>query len=197
IIQNGWDGADGAKPAFLFLLDAKEKSDQLKKNLADLRKKWVESGKALKTEKILDLEFVLYPLDDKDVPKTVRKLLNSSADEEGFETETNKPKSDLIVGQFESLLIVGNSLKPVEKVMAHATGGAVPALGDLAAYDANRLSLFRDSPFYAWVNVKAVMDIFNRKPNKTDPENASPFSPGSPDKILTASGIGAVKTIAF
>jgi hypothetical protein len=194
LTQNGWDGGDSAKPAFLFLLDAKDKGDRLKKNLADLRKKWVEGGKPLKTEKVRDVEFAIFPLTDKDVPKTLKRFLT---DENEFETETNKaPKNELIVGQFESMLIIGNSVKAVEKVMVHATGGAMPALGDLAGYDANRVSFFRDAPFYAWVNVKAFMDVLNRKPaNK--PDAADPFVPSNPEKFLTASGLSAVKTVAF
>ncbi len=194
VTQNGWDGTAGARPAFLFLLDARDKGAQLKKNLADLRKKWVEAGKPLKTEKVRDVEFSVFPLADKNIPKTLKRFYGG---DDEFDTDTNKaPKNELYIGQFESMLIAGNSLKPVEKVMAHATGGAMPSLGDLAAYDASRLFLFRDAPFFAWVNMKAFMDVLNRKPaEKTADED--PFTPSNPEKFLTASGLAAVRTLAF
>jgi hypothetical protein len=41
------------------------------------------------------------------------------------ETKPEKP-GELVIGQFESLLIVGNSIKAVEPVVAHLTGGRCP-----------------------------------------------------------------------
>lgn len=195
--QNDWPAKDGQQPGLLFLLDTKDKNPQLMKALADVRKKWVEAGKTLRTEKIRNIEFSVLPLSDKDVPKTLRKFTGGSAGETDSEetTATNSPKSDLYLGQFESLLIVGTSAKPIEKVLTHLTGGAMPALGDLAAYDANRLALFRDAPLYGWANVKSLIDVLIHKAVKEDAETPDPFP--SPGKIVTALGVGAVKTIAF
>ena len=47
------------------------------------------------------------------------------------------------------------------------TGGAMPTLGDLADYQASHQALFRDAPFYGWVNVKAFVDTLSRKPAET------------------------------
>src|SRR4051812_42946461 len=74
ITQNGWPATEGAQPGILFLLDTKDKSAQLMKNLSDLRKKWVEAGKTLRTEKIRNIEFAVLPISDKDIPKTLRKF---------------------------------------------------------------------------------------------------------------------------
>ena len=49
--------------------------DLLKTNLADLRKQWVGAGKTLKTEKIRNLEFSVFPVTTNDVPKTLSKFL--------------------------------------------------------------------------------------------------------------------------
>src|SRR5437667_10049521 len=57
VIQNGWQGNPTPLPAWLLLVDAKEKGGQLKTNLTDLKKKWVDAGKKLRTEKISDVEF--------------------------------------------------------------------------------------------------------------------------------------------
>src|ERR1700749_3942691 len=57
ITQNGWPTTDGQQPGMLFLLDTKDKNDQLKKNLVDLRKKWGDAGKTVRTEKIRNIDF--------------------------------------------------------------------------------------------------------------------------------------------
>jgi hypothetical protein len=44
ITQNGWQGQADAEPGTLLLIDAKDKSDQLKTNLTALRKKWTDAG---------------------------------------------------------------------------------------------------------------------------------------------------------
>lgn len=197
ITQNGWQGSADQPPAALFLLDVKDKSSQLKTNLADLRRKWVDAGKTIKTEKIRDLEFTSYMLSEKEVPKTLKKILSPGSDDSAGDSATNAPKSELIIGQFESLLIAGNSAKAVEKVVAHLTGGSAPALADVPAFEANRLALFRDAPFYGWVNAKAFLDLFYRKPADKDSDTPNPLAIFSPDKLIAATGLGSVKTFAF
>jgi hypothetical protein len=194
--QNGWPTTEGANPGMLFLLDTKDKNAQLMKVLSDLRKKWVEAGKTLRTEKLRNIEFSVLPISDKDLPKTLRKFSNADKDEFG-DTTTNAPKNEIYVGQYESLLIVGTSPKPIEKVLVHLTGGEMPSLGDLATYEANRLALFRDAPLYGWVNAKSMLDSFTRKQAKEDAETPDPFAMLSAPKILTAIGIGGLKTVAF
>lgn len=198
VTQNDWPAKDGQHPGLLFLMDAKDKSIQLTKNLADIRKKWVEAGKTLRTEKIRNIEFAAFPISEKDVPKTLRKLAGSQSDSsDAEESTTNAPKSELLIGQYESLLIMGTESAPIEKVMVHLTGGAMPSLGDLAAYDQNRLAMFRDAPVYGWVNSKVLFEALTRKPEKKDSDTPDPFAILNPARILTAMGIGEVKTIAF
>ena len=144
-----------------------------------MRQKWVSAGKTLKTEKIRDLEFAIFPFTTNDVPKTLSKFLWRPP---VFPPVTSGPElkqapvspsgkgdmlldmltvlltasKELVIGQVDSLLIVGNSAKGVEKVVIRLTGGAVPTLGELAAYQASHQALFREAPFYGWVNVKAI-----------------------------------------
>jgi hypothetical protein len=98
----------------------------------------------------------------------------------------------------DSLLVVGNSIKGVEKVIIRLTGGAVPVLGDVAAYQASQRALFRDAPFYGWVNVKAFADTLGRKPSEPkEPDPADPLEPLKPDKLISGTGLGSCKTLAF
>jgi hypothetical protein len=193
----GWQGTADPPPAALFLLDAKDKSGQLKTNLADLRRKWVDGGKTIKTEKIRDIEFTTYLLSDKEVPKTLKKILAPGSEDSESDSATNAPKNELIIGQFESLLIAGNSPKAIEKVLAHLTGGSAPSLSDVPAFEANRLAVFRDAPLYSWFNAKAFLDLFSRKPVDKDAEAQNPLAMFSPDKIITATGLASLKTFAF
>ena len=195
--QNDWPAKDGQHPGVLFLMDTKDKSGQLTKNLSDIRKKWIEAGKTLRTQKIRNIEFAAYPISSKDMPKTLRKFSGPETEADSEETDTNAAKSELFIGQNESLLIVGTEAAPIEKVMAHMTGGSAPSLSDLATYDQNRLAMFREAPVYGWANAKLLMDALTHKPAKQDSDTPDPFAALNPDRILTAAGIGSVKTLGF
>ncbi|MCX6928039.1 MAG: hypothetical protein NT154_33235 [Verrucomicrobia bacterium] len=167
VIRNAWQGSDEQPLGFLFLLDAQGKTDLLKTNLADLRKKWVAAGKTLRTEKIRSVEFSIFPVTTNDVPKTLSKFLwrppvfapvSSGPDvKQGPVSPSGQgdmlldmltvlltASKELVIGQVESLLIVGNSTRDVEKVVIRLTGGAVPTLGELPAYQASHQALFRE-----------------------------------------------------
>lgn len=201
VTQNGWQGTGPSAPGLLFLLDSKNKSDQLKKNLEDLRKKWVDAGKNIKNEKIRGVEFWVLPISTNDVPKTLRKLFPPP--EQGFEESDgdagkDAPKPELVLGQYESLLIVGNSTKAVEPVVAHLTGGSMPALSDLPEFEANRLVLFRDAPFYGWANLKTFIGLLARQSQgRGDPNTPDPLAALNPEKIMAAVGFNGLKTLAF
>jgi hypothetical protein len=197
VTQNGWPMTEGAQAGLLFLLDTKDKSSQLTKNLSDLRKKWLDAGKSLRTEKIRNIDFSVVPISDKDMPKTLKKFSGPDTETDTDQSETNAPKTEIYIGQADSLLIVGTSAKPIEKVLVHITGGEMPALGDLPAYEADRLALFRDAPFYAWVNAKSLLDLVTRRQAKEDAETQDPFAMLNPTKILGAMGFSNLKTLAF
>jgi hypothetical protein len=197
VTQNDWPAKDGQHPGILFLMDAKDKSGQLTKNLSDIRKKWTEAGKTLRTQKVRNIEFAAYQISSKDMPKTLRKFTGPEQETDSDETATNAPKSELFIGQNESLLIIGTEAAPIEKVLAHMTGGSVPSLGDLAAYDQNRLSMFREAPLYGWANAKSLMDALTHKGPKQDADTPDPFAMLNPSKILPAVGLAGVKTLGF
>lgn len=202
VTQEDWQGKakDDGEPAFLFLLDTKDKSELLKKNLATLRQKWSEAGKPIKTEKIRDLEFLVVPMTTNDVPKTLKQFFpqHQEVEELGKETDQNERKSELVVGQSGSLLIVGSTVKAVEKVVARLAGGTAPTLADQADFEANRLALFRDAPVYAWFNAKTFVEVIVRAlADKPNPDAPSPLPIPPVDKIISALGLGGIKSIAL
>ena len=199
VVQDGWlASADNRQkePALLFLLDTKDKSPQLKTGLADLRKKWIDAGKNVKTEKIRDVEFSMIVLSSNDLPKSLRKAASAGPSDDDA-PPGEKPvaahdqdlKQPIYIGQADSLLIMGNSTRVIEKVLAAKSGESVKTLADLPAYSANHNAMFRDSPIFGWVNTGLLVNALKR---------IAPSSPdASADKIVSATGIGGLKTIGF
>ena len=106
-------------PAWLLLIDAKDKSSQLKTNLADLRKKWIDSGRKLKAEKIRDVEFTTLTASVEDLAKTLAKSLSDSKtdkqDSSKEKPEESKPgsKASITLGQ---KLVVNRIIVPMRDV---------------------------------------------------------------------------------
>ena len=201
LTQNGWPANADQKMGWLLLVDTKEKSGQLKTNLTDLKKKWVDSGKQIKTEKIRDLEFATLIVSSNDIAKTLKKALPVGGGQESFEDPDAKkttPKSEIIVGQSDSLLIVGNSSKAIEKILIRLVGGLVPALAELPAYEANHAAMFRDAPAYGWINTKLLIDMMSRPTAAAAEADSQPTTLFPPlSKIATITGLNGLKTAAF
>lgn len=194
VTQNGWEGKSDPSPGWIFLLDTKGKSDVLKTNLASLKKKWVDSGKQIRAEKLRGIEFTTLIASTSDFGAIFDKIFptkNSSA--------VAKPagkKLEILVGQSDSLLLVGNSAKVIEKVLLHQSGAVAPSLLEQASFEANYNSMFRASPFYAWINVKPFVENFTRgASDSSDGPSENPLAP-KPGKIVSSLGLGGLNTIA-
>ena len=201
VTQNGWDGTDdGKSPGILLLLDAKGKSDLLKTNLAALQQKWSDAGRPVQTETVRGITFSIVTLASNDMPASLAALIpqKQQVQELGKETKPVKP-GKIVFGQFESLLIVGNSIEAIAPVAAHLTGGAIPALSDNAVFAADQLSQFRDSPlYYGWFNAKTFFTVLSHVP----PPQPNPYAPNPMpqipwDKVLAASGAMGLKSASF
>jgi hypothetical protein len=220
LVQNGWQGTEDHPLGFLLLLDAKDKGALLRTNLAELRRNWVDAGKTVRRENIRGLEFSIFPISSNNLPKTLRKFFPAPYQYQAPPGEVGKPgyndasskmgpifdaisamlaaSSELVVGQIDSLLIVGDSVTSVEKVVTRLTGGAMPPLNDLAAYAASHIALFRNVPFYGWINTKQFVDILCHKPSeKEESETPDPFDMIKPDKALNITGLTGLKSVAF
>lgn len=201
VTQDGWQGKTDAAPGWILLLDTKDKSDQLAKLLAGLRKQWVDAGKTVQTEKIRDVEFSIVSLASNNVPGTLRRFFPQYQEiqELGKEPEKKSPDADrLVVGQVQSLLVAGSSVKTVTKVMLRLAGGLVPALADEATFAANRLALFRDAPAYAWLNAKPLFEVLaNLPPEKFNPQAPNPLPLPPVNNIVKGCGLTGLKSVAF
>ena len=201
VTPDGWQGKADAQPGLLLLLDTRDQSGQLKTNLANLRKKWTDAGRAIKAEKIRDVEFFVVALSSNNLPRTITQFFpqKQEVQELGKEPE-KKPveKRQLVIGQVESLLVIGSSIPTVERVVAKLTGGNGPVLADEAAFEQNRFALFRDAPLFAWFNAKTFFDILMKLPeDKPNPQAPDPLPLPSLNKMIAGSGLGGLKTVAF
>jgi hypothetical protein len=200
LTQNGWIGSGDQTPGLVLLLDARDKSGLLKTNLAALQKKWTDSGKPIRSETIRGIKFSIVPLSSNDMPESVSRLLpkKQPVSELGKEPQPEKP-IEFVVGQSDSLLIVGNSLKAVEPVVAHLTGGSAPALADNAVFAADKLAQFRNAPlYYGWFNAKTFFNVLANIPQpEPNPEAPSPMPAFSWNKALVASGAMGLKSASF
>lgn len=205
VTQDGWVGKDSEdkEPGVLLLVDTKDKSDQLKTNLLDLKKKWVDAGKKVRTEKIRDVEFSVITLSSNDLPKTLKKAAAAPASPDVPEPlespDAKKPaKKEVYIGQAESLLIMGSSPKGIEKVLARMSGVDVKTVSDVPAYEANHTALFRDAVAFGWANAKLFVEVLSHMDDGVTETDASsnPFSM-KPDKVIAAIGLNGLKSIAL
>jgi len=200
LTQNGWNGSNDVNPGVLLLLDTKNKSNLLSTNLANLRQKWVAAGKPLQTETRHGISFSVVTLSSNDVPEVLTKIFPTSqpVQELGRENKPSPP-GKLFFGQFESLLIAGNSPTAVDTVAARLTGGSNPSLNNNPLFAADRLSQFRNPPlYYGWFNARNFFDVLVHIPSaEPNPEAPSPFPAIPWNKILNASGLAGLKSITF
>ncbi len=199
ITQNGWNGADDSQPGLLLLLDARDRGGLLKTNLDALRKKWTDSGKAIHTETVRGISFSVVTLSSNDLPSLAGLFPGRPPVQElGRAPKPEKP-GELVVGQFQSLLMAASSIKAIEPVVAHLSGGAAPALRDNPVFAADQLSQFRNAPlYYAWFNAKTLFDVLAGIP-QPPPNSAAPsFLPSlSPAAMLNASGLAGLKSVSL
>ena len=200
VTQNGWNGREDSTPGLLLLLDTKGKSDLLKTNLAALRKKWTDASRPMRRETVRGIVFSVVPLSSNDIPAALAGILpkRQPVQELGKKDKPPAPR-EIVIGQFESLLIVGSSIKVVSPIATRLTGGATPSLGDNALFAADRLAQFRNAPlYYGWLNGKTFFDVLAHiPPPEENPDAPSPVPPTPWDKIFGASGLTGLKSVSF
>ena len=197
VTQNGWQGKTNQSPGWILLIDTKERSSALKTNLTNLKKKWVDSGKQIKTDKLRDIEFTTLITTTEDISKILEKVFPRSKEADPDEVKPLGEKLEILVGQSGSLLLVGNSAKVIEKVLVHQAGALEPSLSEEATYQACHNAMFRDAPFYAWFHVKPFVENWAREAAGSPGEvSVNPMMP-KPDKIISSTGLGGLKTVAF
>ena len=190
LVADGWDGSDPAKqPHGVLILDAKDKSPELKKRLEEVRKKLTDAGKNPKTEKIRDLEFTRVVLESKPPAKP-----EAGNDEDAEDEIPLKPtKQTYVFGQAESAFLIADDSAPLEKLVARITGGSVPALGEEAAFSSSEPQ-FRNSQIYGWVHWTPLGAALAKSLADNDMfENVGTDAQGA----FKAIGLSGLRTVTF
>jgi len=212
IIQNGWTGSSDPVPALLLIIDTRDKSDQLKKNLDEVKKKLADSGKTLKTDKIRDVEFATLVVDLAELGQGIHKAfpgVGPDGQKDGANGAGDKKEDSgksgatiqLTFGQSGSLLVAGLSVKgsisaELEKVLARLGGGSVPSLAEQPDFEACSKSVFREAQSYAWLHFAPLADVFTKAAaDSASKQGGNPAM--SPGKVLSALGLNTIKTLSF
>jgi len=206
LTANGWLGARGSKPAAVLLLDTGDKRAELERALKTFGQKWTDAGKTIRTEQVRGLEFVAVKFTTNDVPATVRKLLPGASevkelgDEEEPDSTEEKKSGEIFFGRSESVLVVGDNVKALERVVSRLTGGSSPALAEVAAFQNCQPVFFREAHVFGWVNaqplVKALGKMSEHEAEQSE-EAPDPFATIKPEKVLNAIGVNGLRSAAF
>lgn len=184
----------GKGPGILLLIDTKDKAETLKTNLTELRQKWAD--RKPKPEKIRDVEFISYEFAQAELQKFARIVTGKGGDA-GPDPEAETNKVNLLVGQSQSLLIIGTLGRDLEKVLVRQSGGAIPPLAEQPAFQGNFNSLFRDAGIYGWLDFKPVFDQFMQSAGVAAAAQAKGIENLRLQKVLPALGLGELKSIAL
>ncbi len=194
VSANGPKKADEeSTTGFVLLVDTRDRAAQLQTNLTALRKKWIDSGKKTRTDRIRDVEFTTLIFNSDELTKVLDKVFPKP--DGAPRNDDDKPsKVEWMLGQSGSLLLLGNSPKDLEKVLVNQSGGGAGVLADQSAYAGSHQANFRDAKAYGWVNVKSILELFTKNAGQ-DQGGAQGFGM-SPDKIISALGLNALNALA-
>jgi hypothetical protein len=188
------EGGKAPRFAKLFLLDTKDKAAQLRTNLADVKQKWATAGKAMKSQKIREMDFTTLLLGPNDLSwdKITRPAgATAPPDDETADKSTNK--TQLTFGQADSLLLASDSTEAIEKVLTRLGGGLLPALEEQPSFQTDYAARLHGSPVYAWINVKDSINALL----KSSGEGDDGTSPTRANPMLDASGLTGITSASL
>ena len=190
-IRGDWRPSEPASnPTFVLLIDAKDKSDQLKTLLQSIRQKISELKRTAKTSKIRDLEFTTLVVEPStDAAGSAKKDSN-----EGKPGEKETPLQ-LTFGQVDSALVVATSTAGLEPVIARLTGGTVTVLADNADFTTTESwGGFREATAYAFLQTTALLDIMKSGDSKDSGEGLFGLNP---EQAITGMGLDGIRSAAW
>ncbi|MEW6161249.1 MAG: hypothetical protein AB1813_27785 [Verrucomicrobiota bacterium] len=188
------------RSGFVLVIDTKEKADQAARTLAEFRKKWIDAGKTLKSEKIREVEFTTLLVNRADINRTLRKLFPAPRNTPAAEPQELPGPREITFGLSGSLLVLGDHLKAIEKVLARQSGAPVPSLAEQASFAQVAGPRMREALVFGWMNFKPVYESLLRKPAPPEDEAspaANPLGEIRTEKVLAAAGLAGLKSIAF
>jgi hypothetical protein len=176
----------------VLLIDTKDNASQLRTNLASITKKWIDAGKAIKTQKIREVEFTTLIVSPSDLSwnKVFPKIKPEPADDGA--SKPPEKNTEITFGQIDSLLVAADSPTVIEKVLTLQQGGLLAPLAEEPSFQTDFESRLRGAPFYCWFNVKALVDVLTAAPTGSDDEAAAGVLKLT--SLLNVTGLDSVKS---
>jgi hypothetical protein len=193
VIQNDWRGQEGSQPSFAAVIDTRDKSGQLATQLTEMQKKLRDAKQAVKVEKVRDIEFA----------SVVINLPTEEEDEDAAEPadkDSLKPKGDagnkmtLYFGQVDTALVVSDSTKTLEKLVARMTGGTIPSLSEEAEFQSSESAWFQKAFAYGWVHTVPLYKVASQTLAESEGADAMGVDPKA---ALKAAGLEGLKSISM
>ena len=156
----------GTEPSVFLIVDSGAKAELLAKKFNEVKDKAAEKGQPLKATKVGAVEFFSPP---------------------------GGGAGKVYAGVSGSLLLVGNKLPALEKVVLAQGGGNAPSLAENPAYQA-RKAQFSDAVGYVWIDAGALVGILQASLPETFGDGPTAISR---DKTIAALGLNALKSIGI
>ena len=184
LVRGDWNGAPGQTPAWVLVADTRDQAGELATRLGELRRKWTEAGKPLKTSTLRGVEFTTISFR----PEEWNAGAAAGSDP--------VPELEITFGQSGSLLLIGNASPVLEKILARQAGGTVAALIDDNQFARDFQSRFRQSLIFGWLSAEAILKTVRTTMQSGDQDKPNPLGL-DPIKIMDAIGIDQIKTLSL
>lgn len=113
------------------------------------------------------------------------------------ELPNDEANFNLLLGQSDELLLVGNSEEELDKVIARQKGGSVPSLARNTQFQSQKAALFRDSLVYGWIHLEPVVGAIAKQMAAEEAENGPNPMGVSPAAVLKALGLTGLVDASF
>ena len=173
VMRGDWQGEPGSEPEVAVLLDVKDKAKQLRDFIERCEKRDADAGKTIQRETVRGVKFA----------RTVPKDAGDDAPK----------KKQPYVGQSGSLLLISESTKALEKILARQDGAGA-GLDESPEFERARTTVGRDAHAFGWVNIKAFTGVLAKLPAPAADGNPLSIAPG---RIMEALGLGGLDGIVF
>ncbi|NLH73336.1 MAG: hypothetical protein GX456_09810 [Verrucomicrobia bacterium] len=208
ITQTRWDDTTRFMPSMTLVVDTREKAEQLKNTLAAVRTRLTESGRAIRTDRIRDVEVVTVQIKASQSGATSDVSTDKGGpDSTGAKSPTPDSQSGNAAGiktlelsfcHVDSLLLVSTCQQDLEKVIAKLQGASVPTVSEKPGFETARRVVPRDALAFGWTDMSGLYQLFTKAVAKAAEEQGSGKSgPTQVERLFPAIGLAGLKSMAF
>lgn len=197
-------GSDGpanneSHPGFLFLADSGKQSGQLRLKLEALQKRWRETGKSLRSAKLKgDIECTLLTLATNSA--TAGLLSWFMRDNPGPLDKAAGPAASspqIAFAQLDSFLVVADSPRTIEEVLAKVRGGRQHTLAEHPWFTRDCAGIAPHAPLFGWARLKVLTDAVCRSFAGTSQSGQASALEISAERIPAILGLTGLQTLIF